>query len=261
MNFLHFDHIKCLRLISALNILDCYALIHSPKSAKRYLQRATDFYEKFTKKQRDRGWSFDFIKPFYKELFCYRNLLTSPVSLRRFWYNLLLTSDYYPKKLQLGGEELKFKAYLGLLVFSFYVQLGPEWDLLRKFFANFLSACFSKFGRPESALFFLGHKLTSLRFEQMSKKEIRFHFAEFRSQFLDRVLARDNTALLSSSHQIPPPPWLASAPTASHSYRFPNWPARPRIGLTLEVSVVSPRTTSMCATFPWSVPISTFRCT
>ena len=202
MNFLHFDHIKCLRLISALNILDCFALIHSPKSAKRYLQRATDFYEKFTKKQKDRGWSFDFIKPFYKELFCYRTLLTSPVKLRCFWYNLLLTSDYYPKKLQLGGEELQFKMYLGLFVFRFYSQIGEEWDLLRKFFASFLSNCFLKFGRLESALFFYGQKLKSLKFEQMSKNEIDFHFSELKSKFLQSLFPNQHHFLLGNNQII-----------------------------------------------------------
>lgn len=257
MNFLHFDHIKCLRLISALNILDCFALIHSPKSAKRYLQRATDFYEKFTKKQRDRGWSFDFIKPFYKELFCYRDLLTAPVSLRRFWYNLLLTSDYYPKKLQLGGDELKFKAFLGLLVFAFYAQLGAEWDLLRKFFAGFLSDCFFKFGRLESALRFQGQKLACLRFEQMSRKEVRFHFAEFRSKFLARLRPPGNPLSLGGPHQTPLP--RASARAARPSSPCPSWPAaRPA---PRRAAAASRPTACACATCLCCSRTSTCACT
>ena len=199
---MHFNQVQCLRLISALNILDCFALIHSPKSSKRYLLRATNFYEKFTKKKKESTWGFDFIKPFYKELFCYRNLLTKPVNLRKFWYHLLLTSDYYPKKIQLQGTEWQFKMYLGLFVYKFYSQIGDEWDLLKKFFAGFLADCFFKFGRLNSGLFFHAQKIKELQFQSISKREIDYHFEELQSRFLKPLFPKEHSFLLGNLYSI-----------------------------------------------------------
>lgn len=199
INFFYFDYVKCLRLITLLHVLDSFAIINSSNSSKRYLMRATDFYEKFMKKQKDRNWKFDFIKPFYKEIFCYRNLITSPVSLRKFWNNLLLTSDYYPKKIQLGGEELQFKMFLGIFVFKFYRQIGKEWDLIRKFFSNFLSSYFYKFGKLESALYFYGIKLNSLQFESLNRKEMLQSFEDLQNKFLKSLFPEEHHFLLGKS--------------------------------------------------------------
>lgn len=120
------------------------------------------------------------------------------MSLRRFSYNLLLTSDYYPKKLQLGGEEVQFKMYLGLVVFRFYSLIGEEWDLLRKFFSGFLANGFFKFGRFESALYFYGQKLRSLQFEQMSRSAIEFHLSELKLKYLPALFPNEEHYLLSN---------------------------------------------------------------
>jgi hypothetical protein len=58
-----------------------------------------------------------------------------------------------------------------------------------------LSNCFLKFGRVESALFFYGQKLRSLRFEQMSRKEVEFHFAELKTKFLQGLFPENHFLL------------------------------------------------------------------
>lgn len=187
-----YDVLRCNRLSCLANLILKFGKYFEGKRANAFEESYLEYELNFNRM--DRNADFEFLKPIFKEEYCYKYLVSQKNEMRNFLFNLIITADYFGMKLK-ENKHHQYTLYLYMFVFNYYKNSAADWSYLIHFITQTISKNKKQMGRFDYALkMYL--KFINTYYQNNVKKESEEHHVKiYLGKLLDNLQKTELTNL------------------------------------------------------------------
>ena len=189
------DILRCNRLSCLVNLILKLGKYYEDKKVGVLERNYIDFELNFNRMDKDKD--FAFLKPLFKEEYCYKYLVSKKAEMRNFLFNVIITADYFGAKLK-DNKHFQYTLYLYMFSFGYYQYNSEDWSYLIHFITQTISKNKRSLKSYEYA-FRMYLKFVNTYFQNDVKKENEEYQVKI---YLEKLLDKLNKTALVNVNEL-----------------------------------------------------------